>query len=258
MRSTLRSLLRTPTLTLATVATMALGIGSTTAMFAVVYGVLLRPLPYPDAGRLVMVWEKWQVNRDMKGVDPTVAAALAERSVVMTTGLDVWQKENRVFEGIAGFTSLEASLTGGGEPERVPGLVASSSLFPILGVTPALGRAFTTDEDRAAQDEVVVLSHALWMRRFAGDAAVLGRTVGVMPGLRSRGGRARDHRPLRRHVPVGGPARKGDRHPHRARGEPFGHRAVGHDRRADRGRSRGGSRARPLSVRDSRPRELPV
>lgn len=179
MRSAIRSLVRTPTLALATIATIALGVGATSAMFGVVYTVLLRPLPYRDASRLVMVWEKWQVNRDMKGVDPVVAARLAERSVVMTSGLEVWRKDNRVFEDIAGFSSLDASLTGGGEPERVQGLVASSSLFAILGVSPALGRAFTAEEDRAGQDEVVILSHALWMRRFAGDQSVLGKTVGI-------------------------------------------------------------------------------
>jgi putative ABC transport system permease protein len=179
MRSAIHSLVRTPTLALAIIATIALGVGATSAMFGVVYAVLLRPLPYRDAGRLVMVWEKWQVSRDMKGVDPVVAARLAERSVVMTSGLEIWRKENRVFEDIAGFSSLKVSLTGGSEPERIKALAASSSLFSILGVAPALGRAFTREEDQVGHDEVVVLSHALWMRRFSGDRGVLGKTVGL-------------------------------------------------------------------------------
>src|SRR5512134_37560 len=164
MRSAIRSLVRTPTLALATIATIALGVGAASALFGVVYAVLLRPLPYPDPERLVMVWEKWQVNRDLKGVDPVVAARLAERSVVMTSGLEAWQKDNRVFENIAGFSPLEASVTGDGEPERVQGLVASSSLFATLGVSPGLGRAFTADEDTPGRDEVVILSHSFWMR----------------------------------------------------------------------------------------------
>jgi predicted permease len=109
----------------------------------------------------------------------------------MTSGLEAWRNDNRVFEDIAGFSPLEASVTGDGEPERVQGLVASSSLFATLGVSPGLGRAFTAEEDTPGQDEVVVLSHGLWMRRFAGDPSVLGRpvridglphtVVGVMP-----------------------------------------------------------------------------
>jgi putative ABC transport system permease protein len=179
MRSALRSLVRTPALALATIATIALGVGATSAMFGVVYAVLLRPLPYPDPSRLAMIWEKWQVGRDLKGVDPVVAARLAERSIVMTTGLEVWRKENRSFEGLAGFAPLDVNVSGGTEPERVEGLVASSSLFTVLGVSPALGRAFTEEEDTPGRDEVVVLSHALWTRRFGGDRQVLGRTVSL-------------------------------------------------------------------------------
>ncbi len=148
-------------------------------MFGVVSAVLLRPLPYRDPGRLVMIWEKWQVNRDMKGVDPDVAARLAERSAVMTTVLEAWRKENRVFEDVAGFLSLEASLTGGGEPEQIAALAASSPIFTTLGISPALGRAFTADDDVPERDEVAVISHALWMRRFGGDGGVLGKTIGI-------------------------------------------------------------------------------
>ncbi len=166
MRTALRSLAGRRTLTLATIATIAIGVGATSGMFGIVSAVLLRPLPYRDPGRLVMIWEKWQVNRDMKGVDPDVAARLAERSPVMTTALEAWRKENRVFEDVAGFLSLEASLTGGGEPERIPALAASSPIFTTLGISPALGRAFTADDDVPGRDEVAVISHALWMRRF--------------------------------------------------------------------------------------------
>jgi putative ABC transport system permease protein len=179
IRSTLRSLIRTPSFSLAVVLTLALGVGATSAMFGVVYGTLLRPLPYPDAGRLVVVWEKWQVDRDMKGVDPAVAARLAERSLVFTDSLPVWRAENRVFEDLAGYASHAYSVTGTSQPERVEGVVASSSFFRILGVAPALGRSFSAAEDRQGQDEVAVLGHSFWMRRFAGDAHILGKTIGI-------------------------------------------------------------------------------
>jgi putative ABC transport system permease protein len=168
-----------PALAAAIVATIALGVGATSAMFSVVHAVLLRPLPYPNADRLVIVWEKWQVARDLKGIDPAVAARLAERSVVLSTGLETWRRDNHVFEDIAGFNPREFSLTGTAEPERIEGMVATSQLFRVLGCQPALGRAFTADEDRPGRDEVVILSHGLWVRRFGRDPNVLGRTIGI-------------------------------------------------------------------------------
>ena len=179
VRSAVRSLRRMPALAAAVVATIALGVGATSAMFSVVYAVLLRPLPYPNADRLVIVWEKWQAARDLKDVDPAVAARLAERSTVLNTGLETWRSDNHVFEEIAGFNAREFSLTGTGEPERVVGMVASSQLFRVLGRQPALGRAFTAEEDRPGRDEVVIVSHGLWVRRFGRDPRVLGRIIGV-------------------------------------------------------------------------------
>jgi putative ABC transport system permease protein len=179
IRSTIRSLLRMPSFALAVVLTIALGVGATSAMFSVVYAVLLRPLPYPDADQLVVVWEKWQVDRDLKGVDPTVAAQLAERSVVMTDAVPVWRKENHVFQDIGGFNPRQFSLTGTAEPERIDGMVATSQFFRVLGTYPVLGRAFTTDEDQPGQDEVVILGHGLWMRRFGGDRNIIGKAIGI-------------------------------------------------------------------------------
>ncbi len=179
IRSTVRSLARTPSFSLAVVLTLALGVGATSAMFGVVHATLLRSLPYPDAGRLVIVWEKWQVDRDLKGVDPVDAARLAERAQVFTPALPTWRAGNRVFEDLGGYASRDFSLTGTAQPERVEGVVASSSFFRILGVAPALGRAFSTDEDQIGQDEVAVLGHGFWMRRFAGDPHVLGKTIGI-------------------------------------------------------------------------------
>ena len=107
-RSTIRGLLRVPSFVAAVVLTIALGVGATSAMFSVVYAVLLRPLPYPGADRLVLVWEKWH----LKGLDPDVGS----RVVVRDTTLPVWRAQNHVFEGVAGFLGQDISLTGAGEP----------------------------------------------------------------------------------------------------------------------------------------------
>lgn len=179
VRSTVRGVLRMPSFAVAVVLTIALGVAASSAMFSVVYATLLRPLPYPDADRLVVVWEKWQVNRNLKGVDPTVAARLAERSVVIDKALPVWRAQNHVFEDVAGFRNQDLSLTGAGEPERVEGLIVTSQFFRVLGVSPAVGRPFRPDEDQPGQDEVVLISHGLWMRRFAGDPHIVGKTIGV-------------------------------------------------------------------------------
>jgi len=148
-------------------------------MFSVVYAVLLRPLPYQDADRLVIVWEKWQVDRDLKGIDPAVAVRLAERSVVLKHRAGNLAQGESCLRGHRGFSPRQFSLTGTGEPERVDGMVASSQLFGVIRRQPALGRAFTADEDQPGGDEVVILSHGLWERRFASDPNVLGRTIGI-------------------------------------------------------------------------------
>lgn len=178
-RATVRGLLHMPSFTAAVVVTIALGVGTTSAMFSVVYGTLVRPLPYPGADRLVVVWEKWQVNRDLKGVDPDVAARVAERSVVRDRALPVGRAQNHVFDDVAGFLRQDVNLSGGVEPERVVGLIVTSQFFRVLGVSPTAGRAFRSEEDRPGADEVVVIGHRLWMRRFGGDPRVVGKTIGV-------------------------------------------------------------------------------
>ncbi len=179
LRSTVRGLVRMPSFAAAVILTVALGVGATAMMFSVVYATLLRPLPYPDARRLVIVWERWQVDRDLKGVDPVDAARLAERSVVLTNALAVWRTQNHVFEDMGAYGPRDFSLTGSGNPERVRGAVASSEFFRLLRVSPILGRTFSSEENEIGKDEVVVLSHALWVRRFGGDRKIVGRTIGI-------------------------------------------------------------------------------
>ena len=173
-----RSLVRQPAFSLVAIVVIALGIGANTAIFSVVNTVLLRPLPYPNPDELVMVWE-------------TAPKFSNPYNDVAPANFIDWREQNNVFAEIAAFTGQSVSLTGRGEPERLEGQRVSASLFPLLGVAPALGRAFTEQEDQYDDQRVIVLSHGLWQRRFGGDSDIIGQTltlnfrpcvvVGVMP-----------------------------------------------------------------------------
>jgi putative ABC transport system permease protein len=159
-----RALLKQPTFTAATVLTLALGIGATTAMFSVVYGVLLRPLPYAEPERLVKLWTAWKPSYN--------------RGAASAANFRDWRAQNHVFEDAAlVHTNRSFNLTGRGEPERLQGARVSASLFPILRVAPLLGRTFRNDENEIGHENVVVLSHALWVRNFGSDPAIVGRTI---------------------------------------------------------------------------------
>jgi putative ABC transport system permease protein len=174
-----RMLLKNPGFTLIAVITLSLGIGANTAIFSVVYAVSLRPLPYKDADRLVVVWESSPArNFPQVQVNPDNFAD--------------WRDQNHVFTDMAAFSDDQISvLTGDGEPEEVASHIATPNLFPLLGVEAALGRVFTPDEGRPGQPRVVLISNSLWQRRFGGDPTVIGRKliinrgeamiVGVMP-----------------------------------------------------------------------------
>jgi putative ABC transport system permease protein len=171
-----RTLLRTPGFAAAAILTLALGIGANTAMFAIVYGILLQPLPYTEADRLYTVFQT------SESVGRTRAAPL--------DFLD-WRERTRAFSGMAAHSGTGFTLTGGGDPELVIGQQVSTELFDVLGVGPKLGRTFRPDESVAGRNQVIVLSHGLWMRRFGGDPEAVGRTIttngrpftviGVMP-----------------------------------------------------------------------------
>jgi predicted permease len=173
-----RMLLKNPGFTAVAVIALALGIGANSAIFSVVNTVLLRPLPYQDPERLMMVWED-----DTKGGYPRDTPAAANY-------ID-WRDQNQVFEGMAAMADLSLNLTGTGEPERIVGKRVSASLFPLLGVEPQLGRTFLAEEDQPGGARVVVMSHGLWQRRFGSDVNIIGKSltlngesftvVGVMP-----------------------------------------------------------------------------
>src|SRR5215467_2929478 len=180
-RFTLRGLARTPVFTAAVIATLALGIGANTAIFTIVDRLLLRPLPYPNAERIVMMYENSSRSRRM--------------DVSPANWLD-WQRDNKSFETLAAWNDRATlTLTGDGEPERLKAQLVSHEFLRTLGVRPALGRDFTAEDDRPGTPRRVILSYGLWQRRFSGSADIVGRTlqlnatpmevIGVMaPGFR--------------------------------------------------------------------------
>lgn len=191
LRYAARILRRSPGFAAVVALTLALGIGANTAIFSVVYAVMFRPLPYADPGRLVAIWETRSDIDPSRFPDPKGAAAMFQRWPPSNRVFARWKTQNRSFERIAGFGSWTATLTGGGAPERPQGLTVTPDFFPLFGARPMLGRTFLPDEDQAGNDEVVVLGHGLWQRRFGSDRNVLGKKVlidgaphtviGVMP-----------------------------------------------------------------------------
>ncbi|HWE50418.1 MAG TPA: ABC transporter permease [Bryobacteraceae bacterium] len=147
------------------VITLAIGIGANTAIFSLVNGVLLRPLDFPDPGRLVALSVSAPKFRNGEPL-PLNIAQLVE-----------YRKRSRVFEGIAAYRNTTMSLTGQDTPELVPGAVVSANLFDVLGVHPRLGRSFLEQEDRLGNDRVVILADSIWRRRFGGDPSVIGRKI---------------------------------------------------------------------------------
>ncbi|HET8547442.1 MAG TPA: ABC transporter permease, partial [Bryobacteraceae bacterium] len=173
-----RTLRRTPGFAVVAVLTLALGIGAGTAIFSVVHTVLLRPLPFPESERLVTLWT-------------TAPEMNLPRAFVGIANYLDWRAQNRVFEDIAITRPIaNLNLTGQGTPERLEGARINESLLPVLRVTPLLGRNITARE-RETDARVALLSYGLWVRRFAGDPAIVGRTIrlngspheviGVMP-----------------------------------------------------------------------------
>ena len=179
LRYAARSLRAAPEFTVAALATLALAIGANSAIFSVVNGLLLRPLPFPAPDRLAQV-------------SYYVAGMPDNPPIVDVQLFEVWRRgTGEAFSGLAAHTSRELNLTGAGLPDRVRGAVVSAGLFGVLGVEPALGRGFGTADGRPGGPRVAVLSHALWYQRFGADPAILGREVlldgeattivGVMP-----------------------------------------------------------------------------
>lgn len=179
LRFALRSFVRAPRFSVPAILALALGIGATSATLSVVRGVMLEPLPYRDPDRIVTIWET-NPGRNIQG------------NVIAHSNFVAWRERARSYEnlGMVG-GPIRINLMAGKNPEEVEGLVASSDVFAILGVQPALGRAYTSNEDTEGNDRVIVLSHEYWQTRLGGRPDVVGTTiiangisrtvVGVMP-----------------------------------------------------------------------------
>jgi putative ABC transport system permease protein len=177
LRFCLRMMGRNPGFTAVAVLTLALGIGANTAMFSAVDAVLIRPLPYLDAGRLVMIWDD--------------TGQIGESKFFSTPAeWQEWRRHNTVFTDIAATQPGNVTISSDGDPEELPGRKVTANLWTVLGVQPLLGRVFTEDEDTQGA-RVAVISHALWQRSFGASPGVLGRkimlndspyeVIGVMP-----------------------------------------------------------------------------
>jgi predicted permease len=167
LKFALRQLIKSPGFTIVAVVILALGIGANTAIFSVVHAVLLEPLPYSDADRLVQIWHT-PPQEQFPGVTQFAISA--------ANFLD-WQKQNTVFEGMALYSHAGFELTGSGKPETVMASRVSSGFFQLLGLQPILGRAFMAEEDQAGKNHEVILTHKLWKERYGADPKVVGRTV---------------------------------------------------------------------------------
>jgi len=180
LRVTLRMIRKSPAFSLAAILTLALGIGSTTAVFSVVNGVLIRPLPYPEPDTLVGVWHSAQFQ------------GITSNNIRLSSTMYLSYREHaETFADFGLWRSTRASVTGMGDPEQVPALVVTCGTLPAVGVPPAIGRFFSADDDSAGSPETVILSYGYWQRRFAGSTSVIGtrvtidslprEVIGVMP-----------------------------------------------------------------------------
>ena len=178
VRYGLRTLLKNRGFTVVAVLALALGIGANTAIFSVVNAAMIRPLPFKNSDQLVMVWEHNRVR------------ARPQNVISPANYLD-WRDRNTVFEDMAIFYDSRFNLTDVDNPEEIPAQFVTTNFFNLLGVSPALGRAFEPEDEQPERQAVVILTNGLWKRRFGGDAAITGKTIklngdvftviGVMP-----------------------------------------------------------------------------
>ncbi|MEE8584055.1 MAG: ABC transporter permease [Acidobacteriota bacterium] len=166
LRFSVRGLARRPGITIVAVLTLALGIGVNAAVFSVVRGVLLRPLPYADSERILAVWEYGPSQN-------------SSRSPASPANYVDWRDQSRSFQYLAARSGWNALVTGEQGPEMLTGALVTSDFFPLMGVQAHLGRTFSAQEGQRGHEPVVVLSHSLWNRRFGGDESVVGRRISI-------------------------------------------------------------------------------
>jgi putative ABC transport system permease protein len=167
LRHAIHTLRRSPGYTFLSVAVLALGIGANAAIFSVLDSVVLHALPYPDADRLVFVWERF----------PALPPPIGPRMKVARSNFLEWQRQTTVFSSMAAFTSRTVDETSSGHPRHVSTGFASAGLLPLLGAGPRLGRVFTAENERAGNDRVAVLSDVFFDRQFQRNPAAVGRPI---------------------------------------------------------------------------------
>ena len=157
-----RQMMKSPGFAIIAVLTLAIGIGANTAIFSIVNAVLLEPLPFPHADRLVVLFHS--KPHFLKGS-------------ISYPNFEDWRRDNRSFEAMAAFRNGDAKLTGAGEPENLSGRMVSAGFFEMLGVKPILGRTFSPDEDRLGANPTVMISEGLWKRKFASNPHIVGQAI---------------------------------------------------------------------------------
>ncbi|PYR16169.1 MAG: ABC transporter permease, partial [Acidobacteria bacterium] len=162
LRFALRTLVTQPAFTLVALLTLALGVGANTAIFSIVNAVLLRPLPYHEPDRVVLLWSHW---------------TNWAKTWVSQPELVDYQQQVRSLEHVAAFSSTSFNLTGGGEPLRVLAAQVQPEIFAALGAQPIAGRVFKAEEDEPGHEHVVMLTEGLWRSQFGADPAIVGRTI---------------------------------------------------------------------------------
>jgi putative ABC transport system permease protein len=187
LRQAVRWLTRHPRTAGATIVTLALALGAAGAAGSILYGVALRPLPFPDEARVVHLWNT--------GPDVDMSRRLSKASipVVSLQDLEDWRRASRLYDAISGYVSETYTLTGNGDARRVRAMRVGLDFDRVLGIRAALGRMFTADEFQSGREHTVVLAHQFWLREFGGDPSVVGRTLsldeqpyviaGVLPDL---------------------------------------------------------------------------
>jgi hypothetical protein len=165
VRYAVRGLLRNPGFAIAAILTLAVGIAAVTSIFSVTDAVMLRPLPFPQQDRLVVVWDQL---RKLK----------LERFTLSTDTFELYQRQN-VFDAAAAFFQFDRTMTFQGRTEMVPAMFVSDGLLPLVGADPILGRSFAPDEYEPANSAKVILSHAFFERRFGGDRSIVGQSIAI-------------------------------------------------------------------------------
>src|SRR5262245_51368080 len=166
LRFAARTLLKNPGFAALTILCLALGIGVNSTIFSVVDTVAIRPLPFHDPDRLVGLYTTHQASGENRGN-------------VSYRNLQDWKARSRVFAEIAGVTGRSLTLSDSDEPERFNGSTITANMFPMLGIQPILGRQIRPEEDTPGGPRVLILSHGVWQRRYAGDASIIGRSITV-------------------------------------------------------------------------------